>query len=176
MWFVLQPSGAGSYVIRYRNSHGRLLKYKLGSAENMRLKQARIAARRTLAEIGKGADPQTKKVEERRAGKEAKPLASDLIDDVARRFLAEHVRPNLRPRTVLEVERHIKRIVGAFHGRRLSEIARADIRVFLKTIVKSGAPVGANHTLSWFKRLCSWAIKEDLINASPTAGIRARRD
>ena len=86
-------------------------------------------------------------------------------------YLVEHVRPNLRPRTILEVERHIKRIIKAFAGRRLSEISRAEIRVFLQG-VGADAPVAANHNLSWFKRLCSWAIEQDLIEVSPAAGIK----
>jgi len=171
LWYVLQPSGLGSYVIRYRNSEGRLLKYKLGSAERMTLKQARAAATQKFAEIAKGADPQAEKVKARHARKEAKPMASDIIDSVAKRFLAEHVQCELRPRTAIEVKRHIGRIVAAFHGRRLSEIKRADIRAFLQ-MAKADAPIGANHALSWFKRLCSWAIEQDLLEASPASGIK----
>jgi hypothetical protein len=100
MWFVLEPSGSSSYVIRYRNSEGRLLKYKLGSASRLTLKQARSEATIKLADVAKGGDPQSGKVAAWRARSEAKPLASDLIDNVAARFLAEHVRATLRPRTV----------------------------------------------------------------------------
>ena len=172
LWYVLEPSGAASYVVRYRNAEGRLLKFRLGPASRLSLKQARAAATRVFAEIGKGHDPQTERVAARKTRHEAKPLiASDVIDTIAKRFLAEHVRPNLRPRTILEVERHIKRIIKAFAGRRLSEISRADIRVFLQG-VGADAPIAANHNLSWFKRLCSWAIEQDLIEVSPAAGIK----
>jgi hypothetical protein len=121
----------------------------------------------------KGNDPQSEKVAARRARNATQPLASDIVEAVAVRFLAEHVRPKLRPRTVVEVDRHVGKIVKAFAGRRLSEIKRAEVREFIAAIKIAGTPISASHCLNWFKGLCSWAISEELIEASPAAGIRS---
>jgi integrase len=42
----------------------------------------------------------------------------------------------------------------------------------LDGIVERGSPITANRTLSWFRRLCSWAIERGLIDANPCTGVK----
>jgi integrase len=92
---------------------------------------------------------------------------------VAAKFLAQYVRRNLKPSTIGEVDRILtKRIVPAWRGRRLSEIRRADVHDLLDAVVEERGPIAANRTLSWFRRLCSWAIERGLIETNPCTGIK----
>jgi hypothetical protein len=43
----------------------------------------------------------------------------------------------------------------------------------LDSILDRGAPISANRTLAWLRRLCSWAIERGILEANPCAGIRA---
>ena len=67
-----------------------------------------------------------------------------------------------------------KEIVGAWKGKRLSAIEKADINGLLDGIIDRGAPILANRTLAALRH-CVFARghQRGLIDASPCAGIRA---
>jgi integrase len=170
LYFVIQPSGKRSWAVRYR-SGGRPRKLTLGGYPAINLKSARELARLALAKVAGGGDPGEEK---KTANAAAAIPASDLVEIVAAKFLAQYVRRNLKPSTIGEVDRILnKRIIPAWRGRRLSEIRRADIHDLLDTVVEEGNPIAANRTLSWLKGMCNWAVERGLNGANPCAGIRA---
>jgi len=168
LYLIVQPSGKLSWCVRYRAS-GRPRKLTLGAYPTISLKAARELAGKALIEVAGGVDP----AKEKKAARAAVP-DRDLIETVSAKFLTQHVKRNLRPRSVVEVERILnKRIVPAWRGRRLADIRRADVHDLLDGIIAAGTPVAANAALAWFRRLCSWAIERGIIEVSPAAGIRA---
>lgn len=62
----VQPSGSMTYYVAYRNQTGKKNRYKLGSHPVMSAPMAREEAKRKLAEVVMGEDPQAEKKEARR--------------------------------------------------------------------------------------------------------------
>lgn len=171
LFFILQPSGAASWAVRYR-FNGTPRKHTLGAWPAIGLKAARDLTARAKVAIADGRDPGAEKIEARRAVRF--PDDHDLIEKVVDQFIASYARRNLKGSTATEVERILhKEIVGAWRGRRLCEIKRPDVHRLLDAIIDRGAPVASNRTLAWLRKLCNWAVERGLIEASPCAGITA---
>jgi integrase len=121
-------------------------------------------------QIASGQDPGDLK----RAAKIAEriPVDHDLVEKVAAQFLSRHVK-GLARTTAREVTRILaKDIIPAWRGRRLSQIAKADVHEMLDGIVDRGAPTQANRTHAWLKIMCNFAVQRGLIEVSPMAGIK----
>jgi integrase len=169
LYFIIQPSGKRSWAVRYRFG-GVPVKLTLGAYPAIDLKRARELAGEAKDKVEEGQDPSA----EKKARKAATAVpASDTVDAAAERFLSQYVRRNLKPSTISEVDRIMNKvIIPAWKGHRLSEIRRPDIHDLLDSIVDQGSPVAANRTLSWFRRMCSWAIERGLIETNPCTGIK----
>ena len=88
--------------------------------------------------------------------------------------MRENCQPRQRASTAKESARILPRdVLPVWNGKRPSEITKLDVRALLGGIVKRGAPVVANRTLTAIKILCAWAIEQDLISVSPCAGLKA---
>jgi integrase len=158
--------------VRYRHQ-GAPRKLTLGSYPTIPLDKARELARERLLEANRGADPAAKKQEAKRARPAPQPT-HDLIESVCAAYVERQAKPNTREASWREVERILKReIVGAWEGRRLGEITRADIHNLLDQIVDRPAPILANRTLAAFRRVCNWAIGRGIIEASPCDRVKA---
>ena len=57
----LKPSGARSYLIQYRNKHGRSRRLTLGGHGRLTAMEARKEAQRLLSEVARGNDPAEKR-------------------------------------------------------------------------------------------------------------------
>jgi hypothetical protein len=171
LYFVIQPSGKRGWAYRYR-FNGRPRKWTIGSWPAIDLKTARELARDGVRKVAAGVDPCAEKKAARTTA--LAPTGLDILEAVASRFVAQHAKRKLKPATAREVERLLEReVVAPWRGRRLSQIGRADIHDLLDGIVERGAPITANRTLSWLRRMCGWAIERGLIDVSPCAGVRA---
>lgn len=169
LYLTVFPSGKASWILRYRFG-GRTRKFTIGGAPEIGLKDARDIARMAHVQIANGQDPGDLK----RAAKIAErvPVDHDLVEKVAAQFLSRHVK-GLAPTTVREVTRMLaKDIIPVWRGRRLSQIAKADVHALLDDIVDRGAPIQANRTHAWLKIMCNFAIQRGLIEVSPMAGIK----
>lgn len=169
LYFIIQPSGKRSWAVRYRFG-GKPCKLTLGAYPAIDLKRARELAGEAKDKVEEGKDPGP----EKKAAKAAAAIpALDTVEAAAARFLSQYVRRNLKPSTISEVDRIMNKvIIPAWKGHRLSEIRRPDIHDLLDSIVDQGSPVAANRTLSWFRRMCSWAIERGLIETNPCTGIK----
>src|SRR3954470_21548232 len=72
LYFVIQPSGAKSWAVRYRHA-AKPRKLTLGPYPALDLGTARDRARDTLKAVALGRDPGTEKLEARRAARDDKP-------------------------------------------------------------------------------------------------------
>jgi integrase len=177
MYLVIQPSGAKSYVLRYRHA-GKPRKLTIGPVE-MGLGEARKLAASARVAIATGKDPAGEKTLSKAAVKEAAHEARrakrDVVEAVVAEFVDKHVRRNNKPSTGREYERLLeKEITTPWRGRRLADISRRDVNMLLDDIVARGAPIGANRILAILRKFCKWAVSREIIERSPVDGVLAR--
>jgi integrase len=166
--FFLRVSATGhrSFGLVYTNSEGRLKRLTIGACPPLGLADARDIARERLAEITKGADPQTAKVEARRR------TGTDTLAALSARFLEEGS-SWLRATTLKGWERYLRVEILPVLGLLPPEkISRAQVRSLVEAIARRGSPISANRTFEVIRRVFSWAIEKDLLQVSPCTGLK----
>src|SRR5207244_1079792 len=133
-----------------------------------------------LDAVAEGEDPARKKQAVRRE-------PSDRVEDVFAEFMARHlkkrdgrpIRESTRQETarLLGLERDVSGVwvpraprggvLAHWAGRGVRSINRRDVLDVLDARVASGAPVGANRTLSALKTAFAWCVKRDIVLLSP---------
>jgi integrase len=163
--FRLRASGnevRKSWVVQYRRSGGtrRML---LGSAEVLTAEQARAAAKKTLAAIALGQDPQAEKAARRSADKFT--LAA-MIED----YLASK-ESSVRARTFAEVQRYLRGpYFKPLHGLPVDTIGLRDVAARLLVITRESGAVAAGNARSALNALYVWALANGLVQTNPVVG------
>jgi integrase len=171
LYFVLQPSGAGSWAFRYRAVGGKSSKLTLGPWPAIDLKTARQVAGDAAAAVARGEDPAARKREARYAAQQPSREDRDLIENVVESFIDRYAKQN---RSWEETARILRReVVGTWRGRQMTELGRSDVHELLDAIVDRGSPIMANRALAAFRRLCNWAVERGIIETSPCEKVRA---
>ena len=172
LFLVVQPSGAKSWAVRYRVA-GTPKKFTIGPYPAIDLATARKRAQEAMGEVAGGNDPAAQK-KAVRAARVAEQSAGDRVETVVDLFVKKHLAKKSKPSWAKEGERLLRvEIVPTLGKRRLGEITRADVRRRLEEIADRGAPITANRTLAVFRKLCNWALSQELIGASPCASLEA---
>lgn len=175
LYWVVQPSGAKSSVLRYRFA-GRPKKLTIGSYPGIGLADARKAAEAARGELARGNDPAAQKSHAKAAAKAAARAEEraelDVVEKVVDEFIERYAKPNTRDWK--ETQRLLRKdVVSAWKGRRLSEIGKADIHRLLDKMVDRGAGVTANRTFAQLRKMCRWAVSRGIIEHNPCEGIEA---
>jgi integrase len=99
------------------------------------------------------------------------PPKSDSIETAVGAYI-DHIKPRNRswPETlrIFTVD-----VLPVWRGRRIGDIAKADVKSLLASIVGRPSPIMANRVLAAIRRFFSWAVEEDLVEVSPCASIKA---
>ena len=165
LYLVLQPSGARSWAVRYRNS-GRPRKHTLGSYPTIDLKSARDLASKALRAAAEGRDPGSEKASERTAG-------LDTVEAIAEQFIKRHCTPKNRPSTATGTERLLRQYVLPRWGGRLArDITRREVIDLLDRIVDDGKPIRANRVLAAARKMFNWCVERDILQATPFVGVK----
>jgi integrase len=174
LFMIVQPSGAKSWALRYRIA-GRPRKFTIGAYPKVDLATARKGAQEAAGDIAGGIDPASRKRASRLAQIAANSTARN-IETITGSFVQKHLAKKTKPSWAKEAERLLRvEIVGKWGKRNLAEITRTDVRRLLDDIAER-APITANRTLAVFRKLCNWAVSQQLILASPCTGIEAPSD
>jgi integrase len=147
----LREGGSRSWIYRYRI--GKVQKsVKLGNANSVPLTVARKNASLLEAEVRLGKDPAGQKAV-------AKHEAEYTFALVAERFLDAR-RPELRPATAHEYERHLRHDARSLHRLPITAVTQADIARLLNN---AAGPVSANRLRSTLSAMFAWIMKEGVI-------------
>ncbi len=169
LFFILQPSGRASWAVRYRVAR-QTRKLTIGAYPGIDLKAARELARAALVKVAGGEDPAADKKAARAAAR--LPANRDFVEKIIPNFIERYAKANTRESSWRETERILNReIVGAWKGRRLSQVTRADVHELLDGIIDRGSPIQANRTLAALRRMCNWARTRGVIERSPCEGV-----
>ena len=165
LYFIVQPSGARSWAIRYR--HGRRSrKYTLGGYPSLDLKAARELGAKALRAAAAGRDPGREKAQR-------KSESADSFGHVAEQFLERHSKRVNRPRTAQETGRLLRlHVLPSWRARSAHEITRRDVLEVLDRVIDNGAPIAANRVFSALRKLFNWCLSRDIITSSPCAGLK----
>ena len=133
----LRTKGARTWVLQYRRGRQQR-RLTLGTVEVLSADQARQAARDRLAMIQLGGDPQADKIK-------AISKAATTLSGVVERYLT-YKTPTLRPKSVYETERYLRKHWKPLHELPIHEIRRGDVAACL-TKIQSESEVSATASL-----------------------------
>jgi integrase len=151
----------GSFVVQYRQGRQQR-RMKIGSIEKLSVEQARSKAKKKLAEVELGNDPQAERKGER--------LRTAIrFADVAEQYLAAKAKV-LRPGSYRVTKLYLngEAYFGSVHARPISEIGFADIGQCLTRIEAEHSA----HTAAAARRAASaffvWSMRKGFCGASPS--------
>ncbi len=146
----ITPAGRKVYLVQYRlgGRKGRTRRVTIGQHGQVTPTFARAEAKRLLGEIAAGRDP---------ASEGDKAKADKSLGIVLEQFMAEHVRPKLKPSTVEAYQRIARLYVLPVLGRHsIGEVKRADIaRLHHKM---SATPYHANKALAMLSKFATYRL------------------
>jgi integrase len=154
--------GKRSWIAQYRVG-SKQRRVTIGTVKTTSLDAARTLARRVLAKVHLGSDPQAEKAERR-------ARASITTGAMAERYLAEHAVKRLKPRSYLEVERHLKKHWRAIADTPIGDVTRADVAAQLGRIAATSGPIASNRARATLSAFFAWAIGEGLTDSTPVLG------
>jgi integrase len=152
-----------SWIVQYRygGAHRRLL---IGSAEVLGAEQARAAAKKVLAQVALGADPQGDRGERR--GKDRLTLRAVTDEYVASK--------KARARTLYEVRRYLTGdYFRLLHSKPIDQVGQRDIAARLMVIERESGTATARKARAALSAMFVWAMKSGLVTANPAIGTPA---
>jgi integrase len=153
-----------SYVAQYR-AGGRLRRVTIGDAEKLTTAQAREAARKVLARVELGHDPQAEKVEKRR--RDAHTTKAVIEDYLAAK------QSELRPQSYRVKKLYLTGpYFQALHPIAVTDVARSDVAKCVRDVARRHSPSTAAAARRALSSFFAWAIADGLLGdgANPVEG------
>src|SRR5262249_51397264 len=156
----LREGGSRTWIFQYTlGSKQRRL--TIGQVSAIPAEKARQLASDLYARVRLGGDPQAEKAKNAIA-------ASLSFRVVADQYLARQ-KIELRPRSYVEVERHLIKNAKRLHGLPISSIDRRTLAALLTALATENGAVTANRTRASLSAMFVWALKEGLLEGNPVA-------
>jgi len=156
-----------SWVVQYRRG-GATRRLLLGSAAVLGAEAARAAAKKALAKVALGEDPQAERVDRR--GKDKLSLRS-VVDE----YLATKER-DVRPRTFRELKRYL---TGSFfkplHAIPVDTVTRRDVAARLVAITREHGSIVAARARAALSTFFVWAMQMGMVENNPSSARSSRR-
>ena len=125
--------------------------------DQLSLADARERAKLIMADAQAGVGPELRKKREEKG----------TFGAVAAAFMQDFAHSH---RTRDEMQRKIDVDLAEWHDRQITEITRKDIKELIRVKART-SPIAANRLLSLIAKILNWAVKEELIEASPAIQI-----
>jgi integrase len=147
--------------VQYKNGARKDKRVYIARVGDITLHEARRQAKKIIAQIRLGRDPAAERADLRQR-------AADTVGALVPDFLAWQ-RDRLKPRSFLEVERHLVSHFKPLHSQPIT-VSRRTISDRLKEIVKRNGPGAANKARAALSGFFSWAIREGYgVESNPVA-------
>jgi hypothetical protein len=181
-----KPSGAGAFIIQYRNAEGRSKRLTLGSVAELTPEEARKLARTKLSGVAHGADP----VEEKRTTRTA-PTVAEVCDWYLKKaesgeLLGRRRRPIATKTLALDrsrIDTHVRPLLG---DRKVHSLTLRDIERFQADVVagktakprsgRGGVTTGgagvAGRTVGMLHTIFEQAARLHVVAQNPAKGVR----
>jgi integrase len=156
----VRAGGSRTWIVQYQIGRQQR-RASLGKVAGFAPDKARSAAGTLLAKVRLGQDPQAEKFK-------ARAEAALTLGVVIERFLKRQAE-RLKPRTLLEVERHLNVYWRPLHRVQIGAIDRRAVAAHLMKLVDENGPTVADHARTSLSTLFTWAMKEGLVEANPVA-------
>ena len=163
----IRQGGARTLIFQYRQGT-KQRKLTLGSATALGIEAARREARRLHAQVRLGHDPAGDKTE-------ARARAAETFGALLKPYL-DHKRKELRPRSFIEVSRHLMTHAKVLHGRQLAKIDQRSIAALVTTLTTDSGPTEANHVRASLSAFFGWAMREGLADANPVMNTNKAKE
>lgn len=167
----VQPSGAKSYVAKYRAGSGRAAptrRITLGQVGKLTPDEARTLAKKALGSVAHGGDPAAERADKR------KTLT---ISALAYRFMVEHVETKRKKATAdqyrIVIEKSLKPAIG---WKRVDAVTKADVLALHHDM--RDRPFLANRMVAVTSAMFAWAAKVGIVDegTNPAARLEKYRE
>ena len=157
----VRVGGTRSWIFQYKigNQNRRIT---LGSLAALTPARARETAGDLHAAVRLGRDPAGEKTEGR-------TRAAETMGAVVQSYLT-YQSGHLRPRSYVEVERHLLRYCKPLHGLQLVKIDRRAVAARITDVASNSGAATANRVRASLSALFSWAMRQGLCDFNPVAG------
>jgi integrase len=163
----LRAGGSRGYVFQFKVGRQQR-RIALGSVTAIDIGRARDTAANLYHRVKLGEDPAGAKIEGRR-------MASETFEAVGRRFLERQAK-HRRPRSYLEIQRHILKYSAPLHNLQLAKVTRRDVANVLVAVSESAGDVTANRVRTSISGLFTWAMQNGLADGNPVIGTGRNRE
>ena len=137
--------------------NGKYRRITVGSYPAIGLADARKRAGEIINDAQRGVGPELRKKREK----------AGTFGAVAQAFMQDYANKH---RTREEMQRKINVDLAQWHDLQISDITRGDIKELLRVKARS-APVSANRLKALISKIFTWAVKEEIIAASPALSL-----
>ena len=159
----VNPGGSASFFVAYRMRGGKKGRFKIGRYPAVDLKTARTEARRIVAQVARGIDPQ----EERRLAKQAEQTVGDLIAQFQRDYVeARGLKSAGQQRRFFD--RDILPVLGKVP---LSQLKRRDLQSLVDVICSREALVSANRAFAYLRKALNWGLQREMFEANVWSAV-----
>jgi integrase len=161
------PSGLRAWHVQYDAPGGRTRPMSLGPIEKLPASKARSTAMEILAKARLGQDPAAEKCK-------ARDEAGDTFGGAHLKRYLEFKRKTRKPRTIVEIERHLTKDAATLHSRLIRQIDRKQAASVLAKIADQSGDRAADSVRASASAYFGWLMSEGLAEGNPFAGTVKR--
>jgi integrase len=161
-----REGGSLVFVVKYRIGQQQR-KITLGKVVPGMLAEMREMAATVIAKSKLGQDVQG----ERKAATEVRQAVT--VEALIERYL-EMRRGELKERTFIEVDRHLRRQATPLHRLAIEAVTRRELAPLIDNIAENSGRTAADRLKASLSTFLAWCVERDYIDANPATGIKRR--